>query len=285
MPDGFIKMDKIAENATAANEPPGKKAPREQGGIEFPYVSLDSAISVARALLEAGAVPVERDQLAARMGHSLSGSFVNKTSAAKMFGLIEFSSGKYRLTQLGHAILDTNRSAATRAEAFLLTPLYRRIYDEFRNNQLPPSPHGIEQAMVDFGVPQKQKDRARRAFESSARQAGFFAHGKDRLVAPVVSGTPSPTPEVEETHTKPKVEEQQRGSLPAPAEHPFIKGLLMSLPEKLQENWTAPERVKWLKAAADAFELMFKGGTPITITATDSTRRSPRKPTDEKPGT
>jgi hypothetical protein len=263
MPDGFVNPDELAVEKPDS-EPKGKRE-RTQGEIEYPYVTLDTAISVARILLQLGGVPVERDQLAAQMGHSLSGGFTNKTSAAKMFGLIEASGGKYQLTQQGHAILDPNRSAAARVDAFLRVPLYRKIYDEFRNVQLPPSPHGLEQAIVQFGVPPKQKDKARRAFESSARQAGFSAHGKDRLVAPVIAGVAV--------------------QLPAPAEHPFIKGLLLSLPEKLQENWTAPERVKWLKAAADAFELMFKGGSPITITATDPTRRSPRKPSEDRSGT
>jgi hypothetical protein len=266
MPDGFVNP---AETQPETVEPKNVKGPREQGAIEFPYVSIDSAISVARALLELGGVPVDRDQLAARMGHTLSGSFVNKVSAAKMFGLVETISSKYQLTQLGHAILDPSRSAGARAEAFLRIPLYRRIHSEFRNNQLPPSPHGLEQAMAQFGVPQKQKDKARRAFENSARQAGFFAHGHDRLVAPVISGsTTAAAPvavktEEQEKHDK----ERHEVAMPAPADHPFIKGLLLSLPTKLQESWTAQDRVKWLKTAADAFDLMFKGGSPITISA------------------
>lgn len=244
MTDGFVNADKLAtEKPAAAVEP---KSAREQGGIEFPYVSIDSATSVARVLLQLGAVPVERDQIAAQLGHTMSGSFVNKMSAAKMFGLIEGpASSKYRLTQLGHAILDTSRSPAARAEAFLNVPLYRKIYDGFRNVQLPPRPGGIEQTMVEFGVPQKQKDKARRAFENSARQAGFFSHGKDRLVAPViVPVTPNAATTEEATKTKSNAEEQHSTTLPSPAEHPFVKGLLLSLPEKLQENWTAVQRVK-----------------------------------------
>jgi hypothetical protein len=282
MPDGFTNFKQEPEASSADAE----VRTRQKGAIEFPYVDLDDGISVARALLKMGAVPCDRDQLAAEMQQSLSGSFVNKTSAARMFGLVEFISGKYQLTQLGHAILDSNdsaRVAASKATAFLLVPLFRRIYDEFRNNQLPPSPQGLEHAMAGFGVPEKQKDKARRAFENSARQAGFFSRGNDRLVAPVIAPSQTPTvvpaqPEQNESATP----VSSKVTLPVPAEHPFIKGLLLSLPEKLGENWTVGDRIKWLQTAADAFELMFASGGPITIAQSIASR--PRRSRNTKNG-
>jgi hypothetical protein len=267
MPDGFFDPDAPAEQAS---EQQLKRGPREQGGIEFPYVSVDTGISVARALLELGAVPVERDQLAARMGHTLSGGLINKISAARMFGLVELAAGKYQLTQLGHAILDSSRSAAARADAFLRVPLYRRIYDEFRNNQLPPSPHGLEQAMVQFGVPQKQKDKARRAFENSARQTGFFAHGNNRLVAPVIPlGEVAAEAALADPRDENRLGKDSDRSKAEAADYPFIKGLLLSLP-KVGERWSTEERLKWLRTAIDAFDLMYEGGdTQIMVTGVD----------------
>jgi hypothetical protein len=272
MPDGYVNLDDI-ENVTNASEKK-EKGRRQRGEIGFVYVPLSEAVSVARALLDLGGVPCDRDQLAAKMGHSLSGAFVNKMSAARQFGLTELSQGKIKLTQLGHAILDADRSAAAKAAAFLGVELHRRIYETFRNTLLPPSPAGLEQAIAEFGVPGKQKDKARRAFESSAEQAGFFAHGRDRLVAPVISkawNEHPKKPESEETqvHNAPPKPEDDRVVLPAPADHPFVKGLLLSLPTKLQSNWTANDRVKWLRTAADAFDLMFCGGSPITIMPID----------------
>jgi hypothetical protein len=284
MPDGSMNFD--PEEATSSAET-AVKGTRQKSAIEFPYVDLDDGISVARALLRMGAVPCDRDQLAAEMKQSLSGSFVNKTSAAKMFGLVEFASGKYQLTQLGHAILDSNdstRVAVSKAEAFLKVPLFRRIYDDFRNNQLPPSPHGLEQSMVSFGVPEKQKDKARRAFESSARQAGFFARGNDRLVAPVIAPNQTPAAASGQSERKePATPGSSKVTLPVPAEHPFIKGLLLSLPEKLGEEWSVADRTKWLQTAADAFELMFRGGGPIMIApATAPRSRASRKPRNDE---
>ena len=42
--------------------------------------------------------------------------------------------------------------------------------------------------MANLGVSSKQTSRARQAFERSANDAGFFQHGMDRLVMPIISG-------------------------------------------------------------------------------------------------
>jgi hypothetical protein len=74
-------------------------------------------------------------------------------------------------------------------------------------------------------------------------------------------------------------------SLPSSAEHPFIKGLLLSLPEKIGVDWSPGERVDWLQAAAKVFDLMFKGGAPITISEAAQPRpRAKRKSRDDQSG-
>jgi hypothetical protein len=51
---------------------------------------------------------------------------------------------------------------------------------------LPPAA-ALSRDIVALGVSEKQKDRARLIFERSADQAGFFEHGKQRLVMPGVA--------------------------------------------------------------------------------------------------
>jgi hypothetical protein len=46
--------------------------------------------------------------------------------------------------------------------------------------------------------------------------------------------------------------------------HPFIQGLLDSLPEP-ETNWAEEGRTKWLQAAANIFDLMYKGDASITV--------------------
>jgi hypothetical protein len=270
------------------------KFEREQSSIQFPYMDLESAVSVARAILTGGGVPLTRDQLAGVMNlASGSGNFVQKVATSRLFGLVSFVGGKYELTDLGFNILDSDekRQRGARAGAFLSVPLYRRTYDEFKGKQLPPRPHGLEQAFVTFGVAPKQKANARYAFEKAAAQAGFFPNGPDRLIEPIIgagkvrfTGIASATStatvgslSVERTRSTTEENnsdgENGRTAVESSAPetrrlHPFIQGLLASLPEP-DTNWTVDGRAKWLQAAANIFDLMYKGSGEIHITVKD----------------
>lgn len=249
----------------------GGKEKREISSIAFPYVDLEDAISVANAMLSGGGVPMDRDQLAAAMGQvPTSGSFNMKVSAARQFGLVDNPQGKYQLTPLGFEILDGARERQARAEAFLNVPLYRRAYDTFKGRQLPPRPAGLENAFVDFGVSSKQKDKARQAFERSARLAGYFpSPAEDRLVQPVI-GASAPSQDVAPPS-------ETGGSAPTPMPvsvaapkggpdlHPFIVGLLDELPPKGQP-WTLQDQADWLQGAAQIFRILYKGDGEIVVT-------------------
>jgi hypothetical protein len=264
------------------------KFEREQSSIQFPYMDLESAVSVARAILTGGGVPLTRDQLAGVMNQaSGSGNFVQKVATSRLFGLVSFVGGKYELTDLGFNILDSDekRQRGARAEAFLSVPLYRRTYDEFKGKQLPPRPHGLEQAFITFGVAPKQKANARYAFDKAAAQAGFFPNGPDRLIEPIIgagkvgltsiSSTTAAAGPLSTVRNLPSAEENNgdEGNGRAAVEsstpetrrlHPFIRGLLESLPAP-ESNWTVEGRAKWLQAAANIFDLMYKGSGEIHI--------------------
>ncbi len=249
---------------------------REQSSIAFPYQDLESGISLARAMLQGGGVALSRDQLAGVMNQSVSsGSFVTKLATARLFGLVDANNGKYELTDIGFEVLDSdaNRQKSARASAFLSVPLYKKVFDEFRGKQLPPRPQGLEQAFVRFGVSNKQKYNARLAFDKSATQAGFFPNGPDRLIEPIIGVSSRMTDarsasadeagqfDVEVTPTI-----RQPEPVPASTHHPFIQGLLDTLPEP-QTNWAIEGRAKWLQAAANIFDLIYKGSGNIEITA------------------
>src|SRR5260221_191476 len=105
------------------------KRSREVSQIGFPYNDLESAITVARAILNNGS-QLSRDQLAGAVGQSpASGSFILKVSSAKQFGLVDTRDGKFQLTDLGFSILDKNetREKQARVQSFLTIPLYRKI--------------------------------------------------------------------------------------------------------------------------------------------------------------
>jgi hypothetical protein len=251
---------------------------REQSTIAFPYMDLEAAISVAQAIIDGGGVGLSREQLAGVMKLAAgSGNFVTKVSTARLFGLLSNAQGKYELTNLGFGIVDSDekRQRAARAEAFLAVPLYKRTYEEFRGKQLPPRPHGLEQAFMKFGVAQKQKANARMVFERAAKQAGFFSAGPDRLIEPILGGAPAavkPTDEeTVEAEGNAGKKPTRKGGL-----HPFVEGLLETLPEP-GTNWAIEGRAKWLQAAANNFDLMYKGSGEIHITV----KPSPQEPVRE----
>lgn len=233
-----------------ATETKTEKSGREVSSIQFPYLDLEDAISVARAMWKSGGQSYAKDQLAGTMGQSpISGNFVMKTQAARLFGLVDFSQSKFMLTQLGYEIVDTDpsRVAAAKAAAFLKVPLYARAYEAFRGKPLPPR-GGLEQCFVDFGVSFKQKDKARQAFERSAEQAGYFATGRERLVPPIVAPSPplggndAPAP-----MDQPQNQSTQRSaSGSALALDELILGLLKRLPPS-GEKWDLDKRVRWLR--------------------------------------
>lgn len=248
------------------------KRPNVHSTISFPYRDLETGISVAQALFGAGAVALTTDQLAGVMNlQAGSGNFVVKTATARIFGLVSYTGGKFDLTELGFGVVDRDekKQRQARAAAFLSVPLYRRVYDEFRGKPLPPRPAGLEQAFIRFGVSPKQKDVARQVFDKSAQQAGFFASGPDRLIEPIIPGGSGAPPRIPSDDGGNGNQPQQPNESAGPdvrAFHPFIQGLLDTLPEP-ETNWAVEGRAKWLQAAANIFDLIYKGSGEIHITA------------------
>lgn len=274
-----VKSDEAheAEEATKSQARRSRPKPAKrsivQSSIGFPYRDLEAGIAVAQAIHKAGGFELKPEQLAGVMDlQAGSGNFMIRTYAARMFGLVKYDSGKYGLTDLGFSILDRDdkRQRQARAEAFLNVPLYKKVFDEFRGKQLPPRPLGLEQAFVKFGVSPKQKDTARLVFDKSAAQAGYFANGNnDRLIEPIIGGAPPPG--------RPPIDEAPSGNGNGRSSgesnepdvsgfHPFIQGLLDTLPEP-NTNWAIEGRAKWLQAAANIFDLIYKGSGEIAIIA------------------
>lgn len=232
------------------------KATREMSTVQFPYSDLEEAISVVRAIQEGSGLPMDRDQIAARMGQKTSsGAFISKLSAARMFGLTEgvSGSGKIKISALGHEIIDADeaRQRSAKATAFLNIELYRKLHEQFKGRQLPPRPLGLEQAMVEMGVASKQRTNARYAFDRSAKQAGYFEHGQDKLVAPVgVQWAPQERPAELHVAVARALE----------ATDSQLDGVITALIEKLPkqgESFPADKRKAWLTMMAMAFDMAY----------------------------
>jgi hypothetical protein len=241
--------------------------------IRFPYLDQDDAVKFAKAIKATAGNSCTRDALAGYLKVSpKAGGFNLRAGTAKMFGLVDSDKGVFSLTDLGKRVIDHNREKAARAESFLLIPLYKRVFDEYRNELLPGN-QALEKAMEQMGVAPKQADKARQAFQRSATQAGYFAFGNDRLIAPQSNSSTAEVP------LSPKVEQQKHGATitggggggEPPHANPFIQGLLNKLPAENSE-WPMDLRKKWLQLAISVFEVSYTtaandtGELSITLT-------------------
>lgn len=237
---------------------------RQRSTIEFPYGDLDDAIAIAKAMHGQGSTSCSRPQLAAWMGQSMnSGAFNTRLGTARIFNVIDTERGAINLTEIGRRIVDPGQERAARVDAFLSVPLYRRLFDENNGHVLPPRPKGLEHAMAKMGVAPKQTDRARQAFERSAQQAGFFAAGAERLVMPALPQGGNASSETPPSPSQSGSARESRGG-GGGKYHLLLEGLFQTVPEPFTE-WSIEDQVRWLRAAAGAFSLLYPARGDITV--------------------
>jgi hypothetical protein len=226
---------------------------RDRSTIEFPYMDLDNAVEIAKAVHQAGGT-CTKEQLAARMNQSAtSGGFYLRITNAKLFGFVGYERGTITQTPLGQQISDPQQEKTARVQAFLNVPLYKALYEKFKSATLPPV-EGLESAIGTLGVAPKQKDKARQAFQRSAKQAGFFEFGTDKLVMPTTAMRLAKPVEREPVKA---LHQNQGDNLRYDTNyHPFIQGLLSSLPPA-NTQWPVEARKKWLQTAENIFGLIY----------------------------
>jgi hypothetical protein len=252
----YLKMAEVISNTEDAVAQGDSENKRDRSSIEFPYMSLDDAVELARAVQQHGGSSIEWDTLAASLDQApKGGAFRLRVSTAKMFGLVSQERSIVALTPLGHRILDPDQERRARYDAFLNIPLYSRIFDVWRGKILPPQA-ALEREMGKLGVAPKQTDRARQVFMRSAKQANLFEFGHDRLVPPSNLGQPNDNGAMERPNEQLKEEQKSGGGGNGGGLDPLIQGLLARLP-KSGEEWPVSARAKWLRIAANAFDLIY----------------------------
>lgn len=247
---------------------------KERSTIGFPYYDLKAAEEVALGVYaRAGISSCPLDELAAEMKVTMSGNFRLKNAAAKLFDLVDKDGvSALKLTDIGLRLVDKSAETEARANAFMAVPLYSALYELYRGKLLPPT-KALERELCNLGVSVKQATKARQIFQSSAKYAGYFDSGDDRLVRPRVSGSSAAVeqlerPEVEERSDAAEEFNQKRrkGGGSGGGYHPFVEGLLQTMPEP-GTLWAIEGRAAWLEAAANVFKLMYKGDGKITVSA------------------
>ena len=259
------------------------KQVRERSSISFPYGDLDMAVKVVRTLHEHAGVQCTYDQLAGWLRQSpKGGAFQSRLATTRTFGLIETTRGDIALTDLGQRIVDESRGCEARAEAFLRVPLYAAVHKKYEGYTLPP-PAALKLEMENFGVPSKQTDKARQAFERSAQQAGFFESGPDRLIMPAFA-TPPETRPLNDVDAALLSHDKTgggggggggRGRGRCSAGTASVRARAIADAPEPETDWPVPDRAKWLQTAANIFDLIYEGEGDITIELAGA-QRSPR---------
>jgi len=260
--DVLVEMPTEPEESAVQSDGQGESgAKREQSTISFPYNDLDDAVELAQAIHAFGGSSCETGQLAAQLQMTVTGGgFRLRLLAAKTFGFVTYSQGTVSLTNLGSQVCDPQQERVARRDGFLKVPLYRQVYEKFKNGTLPPNA-ALDREIMAMGVITKQADKARQVLLRSAGQANFFWSGQDRLVMPPQGGRTEvgaqdpPPPKLTDGKTN---DGNGVGSGGGGGEyHPFIMGLLKTLPTA-DSDWPMDSRRKWLQAASHIFEVIYK---------------------------
>lgn len=267
MTENGAQEPKTGQPETAENE----VASRERSTILFPYMNLDVVVPLPKAVYAWGARTCERGQLAGQLKMAPDGGqFRQKLQNARTYGLLNYSGQSVELTEVGVRLCDPATEKEALVQAFLSVPLFEQVYERLRDHPLPPDA-AIQRQMIEMGVAPKQAQRARRAFKSSARTAGFFEIASDRLVRPHTSGSngqfgkdDSGTKEVNQ-HSG-GGDEPPRGGI-----HPLVQALLAEMPEA-GTRWEKDHCVTWLKMMLLSLGMIYENRNElqeIEITVSD----------------
>lgn len=243
-------------------EDAGTGSERDRSTIRFPYLDLDNAIEIAKAVHTLRGYSCEWEQLGAKFGVSAKGAgFHMRVQTAKIFGLVSYDRSTVTLTEIGIRATNAQQEKAARVDAFLTVPLYRQIYEQFKENPFP-GVTAIESFMVGIGVANKVKEKARQVFERSAKQAGFFDQSPDRMAMPFSTAGGRRAGDKEDPQQGSNGAALSRaGSAAGTQLPPIIEGLLNTLPPA-GSCWEMENRAKWLQAAVNIFDLIYTTSDP-----------------------
>lgn len=132
---------------------------------DFPQMSLEEAIYVARAISDFNALrPMKADQLARVFGYSASSpSFQKRLRSANQYGIVSGLgvNAEVSLTQIGLDIVaptspDQRQSALLKA--FSTVDLFRRVVEQYGGKRLPEYEFFVNTLVRDFEVPREGVD-------------------------------------------------------------------------------------------------------------------------------
>jgi len=163
-----------------------------------PKYDLDQSIDVARRITDRGSgAAVSGAELAAFLGYTgtNNGAYLNRVSAARMFGLIEGNANSISATDRAEQIIhpDYPQTAdRARLDAFRSVPLFGAFLEAFKGRELPDEAGMVNALVGRFRVPEKEAKPVLARLLLSADQAGLFrVAGAGRMIEPTLAPPPS----------------------------------------------------------------------------------------------
>jgi hypothetical protein len=268
MNDNVVSVELDTQDEGADGE--GK---RQRSTIAFPYSDYEGAESLARAIHEnVGHGQCAAEQLASWTHQSSkSSSFRSQIAAARLFGLIESAdSESYKLSPLGIRAVDQEHARAAKAESFLNVPLFRAVYEKYRQVSLPP-PAALERDMAAMGVAEKQKAKARQVLMASAKATGYCELGENKLIAPALKVDPKKDEDDDKKKKRTSGGGDGSGDDTGLNLDPLIMALLRKIPTK-EEGWPQDKRLRWFKTfAMNVSQVYDDDQAPVELTISAST--------------
>ncbi len=209
--------------------------PKRYSGVSFPYYTLERSVEVAKVMYERAGGVCDRPQLAAFLGYkgTNNGGFLSRVAAAKMFGLVEQEGDNVKVSPRGMAIVAQISEAdaeRAKAEAFLAVDLFKRVYEQYKGGTLP-AEAGLKNLLeTQYSVVHDRVAPTVTILIQSARYAGFFKAGPDRMVMPVIVKGATPPPVEPPSVPRKNGGGGGGGDDVPPNIHPAIFGLLRELP-------------------------------------------------------
>jgi hypothetical protein len=119
---------------------------------------------------------------------SSSSSFIKKTGALKLYGLVSEQSGTFLLTEQGSAIaapISADFDSGPKKAAFLSVSTFAKLFDRHKGKLLPADEFLKNILEQDVGIPKELAPDWVRAFKESAKAAGLLftrADGKTQIL-------------------------------------------------------------------------------------------------------
>jgi hypothetical protein len=158
-----------------------KKDGVKKGKRLFPKVTLEEALAVAQVLKDKnGGNPWPPKDLASALELSQGNKFFYLTSAAQLFGITNGTrdAAQISLSELGRAIVyapNGNVEVTKKQEAFFNVPLYKKVFDYYKGNNLPEAKY-VENTMVDrFGLTRDTVEEFVKLFVKDCNYLGYKA--------------------------------------------------------------------------------------------------------------